>query len=117
MTQSYNGSCHCGAVQYSVETELKTAIECNCSICERSGTLLAFAPESRFTLKQGGDNLTDYQFNKHKIHHLFCKTCGVKSFSKAVAPDGTPTVAINIRCLEGVDIAAIPRRMYDGRAL
>ena len=112
----YQGSCHCGAVRYQVSMELGQVIACNCSICSRTGTLLAFVPAAQFELLAGDDALTDYQFNKHVIHHLFCRTCGVRSFARGVGPDGAPMVAVNARCLEGVDPDSLAIVKYDGRS-
>lgn len=116
-TQTYAGSCHCGAVRYRATLDLEQpVISCNCSMCGRSGTLLTFIPESQFTLESGNDSLTDYQFNKHAIHHNFCKTCGIKSFARGKRPDGTPMVAINARCLEGVELSELKINPFDGRS-
>ena len=113
--KTHHGSCHCGAVEYRVELDRdQPAIQCNCSMCGRSGTLLQFVPEAKFTLEQGEDNLTDYQFHKHVIHHVFCKTCGIKSFARGMGPNG-PTVAINVRCLDGFDLAGTKTHDFDGR--
>ncbi|MET0284493.1 MAG: GFA family protein [Polyangiales bacterium] len=113
--KTYKGSCHCGDVRYSVEADLSgELITCNCSICGRSGTALAFVPAAVFKLEQGEGALTDYQFGKKKLHHPFCKTCGIRSFSRGQSPDGTPMIAINARCLEGVDIDSLKTMKYDG---
>jgi hypothetical protein len=85
-------------------------------MCGRAGTLLAFAPAEKFKLEQGADSLTDYQFNKHVIHHMFCKKCGIKSFARGVA-QGKEMAAINVRCLEGVDPAKLEVKHVDGRKL
>jgi hypothetical protein len=115
--KKYTGSCHCGKVRYEVELDLSSpVISCNCSMCGRSGTLLAFTPAQRFTLLSGEESLTDYQFNRHAIHHLFCSTCGIKPFAKGVAPDGSETRAINTRCLEGVDISTLSVNQFDGKS-
>ena len=118
MTASkYTGSCHCGAVRYTVELDLsQPIISCNCSMCGRSGTLLTFAPAEKFHLETGSDSLTDYQFNKHVIHHMFCKVCGIKSFARGVGPGGKEMAAINARCLEGVDPGKLEIRQFDGRS-
>ena len=99
----YKGSCHCGSVRYEVEADIQQVLACNCSMCRRTGTLLAFVPWSQFELLTDEGALTDYQFNRHVIHHVFCSTCGVRSFARGTAPDGSPVAAINTRCLEGVD--------------
>jgi hypothetical protein len=113
--QTYQGSCHCGAVAYEVELDpIASAMSCNCSMCRRAGSLLAFAPASRFRLVRGEDSLTLYRFNKHVIEHVFCKSCGIKSFARGKMPDGTPTIAINVRCLDGVDPDKLELKHVDG---
>jgi hypothetical protein len=115
---TYQGSCHCGAVRYTVEADLaQPVMSCNCSMCQRAGTLLTFAPSDKFKLEQGSESLTDYQFNKHVIHHLFCKVCGVKSFARGKNRSGQDIVAINVRCLEGVDPSKLEVKQVDGRSL
>jgi hypothetical protein len=99
-----------------VELDLgATVMACNCSMCGRAGTLLAFVPATQFTLLSGEDALTDYQFNKHVIHHLFCRFCGIKSFSRGVGKNG-PTAAINVRCLDGVDVDGLTIQKFDGKS-
>ena len=111
----HQGSCHCGNVRYEVEVDLdKPVISCNCSMCRRAGTLLAFAPATAFTLLSGEDALGSYRFNKHVIEHLFCTTCGIKPFARGQMPDGTATVAINVRCLEDADLEALTVKSVDG---
>jgi hypothetical protein len=115
--QTYHGSCHCGAVSYEARGEpITQAISCNCSMCRRKGTLLAFIPASDFTLKAADDALTDYQFNKHVIHHLFCRTCGVTSFARGAMPDGTQMIALNVRCIDEIDPDAITINRVDGKS-
>jgi hypothetical protein len=115
---TYTGSCHCGAVRYTVEADLsQPVVACNCSICGRSGTLLAFVPAAKFTLEQGSDSLSDYQFHRNQIHHLFCKKCGIKSFARGKTPDGHEMAAINVRCLEGVDPSTLQVQHFDGKSL
>ncbi|MFO1241946.1 MAG: GFA family protein [Rickettsiales bacterium] len=113
----YQGSCHCGAVKYSFDAPIERVMECNCSICARKGHLLAFGPLTAFTLHQGKDALGDYQFGKKNIHHHFCKNCGIGVFGRAKQPDGNEGVAINARCIEGLDFKALPVDQFDGKSL
>ena len=114
-TDNYSGGCHCGRVRYDDSADLGQVLECNCSHCQSKGFLLTFVPPSQFTLHSGEDNLTEYQFNKKIIQHLFCKTCGVQPFARGKMPDGSPAVAINVRCLAGVDPKALKPMPFDGR--
>ena len=61
-------------------------MSCNCSICQKRGALLTFVPAAQFKLLSGEDELTDYQFNKKIVHHLFCSHCGVGSFARGNGP-------------------------------
>jgi hypothetical protein len=116
--KTYDGGCHCGAVRYRVVLDLESpAITCNCSICSKTGTMLSFAPAERFQLLSGQDALIDYQWGRKHIHHLFCKRCGIRSFARGTAPDGRETAAVNVRCLDGIDLAALPTKAFDGRKL
>ena len=117
MTETkYAGGCHCGKVRYEVKLELTGALACNCSICSKKGSLLTFTAPENFELLSGEGELSDYQWNNKAIHHLFCKTCGVQSFARGVGPQG-PMVAINVRCLEGVDLDRVELQPFDGKSL
>src|SRR5881394_1652764 len=113
----YEGSCHCGKIAFEVEGELKGAMACNCSICSRKGVLMWFVPRDQMRLRTSEADMSTYTFNKHAIKHRFCPTCGIHTFGEAKDPKGNPMAAINIRCLEGIDLAAVPVKQFDGRAL
>lgn len=115
-TKTYTGGCHCGKVRYEVESDLGMVLQCNCSICSKKGSLLTFVPESAMRVISGENEQADYQFNKHIIHHLFCKTCGIASYAHGKGPDGRPMVAINVRCLEGVDVTTLKLTPFDGKS-
>lgn len=113
---TYHGSCHCGTVRFAARSApITEALSCNCSMCRRKGTLLAFIPASDFTLEAGGDTLTDYQFGKKAIHHLFCSTCGVTAFARGAAGGGE-MVALNIRCLDEIDPDEVKVKEIDGKS-
>ena len=112
--KSVRGSCHCQAVSYVLAAVPSTGMACNCSICRRKGYLLAFYPASKFTLETPREALTTYTFNKDVIQHHFCKTCGCAPFGEGKGPDGTMTVAINLRCIEDFDLASVAITEFDG---
>ncbi len=112
---AYGGSCHCGDVTFTVDDDPPaSAMNCNCSHCRRKGFLLSFVPGDRFTLTAGDDRLTDYLFNRHAIAHRFCVTCGCQPFGMGKAPDGTATVAVNLRCVPDIDLDALTIERVDG---
>lgn len=112
----YHGSCHCGRIAFDVEGELTQAMACNCSMCQRKGSLLWFVPREQLQLRTPADQMSTYTFHKHVIQHHFCPTCGIHPFGEGTGPDGRRMAAINVRCLEGVDLGTLTITHYDGRS-
>ena len=113
----YTGSCHCGKVAYEVEGEIDRAMACNCSICQRKGSLLWFVPMAQFRVRTPDEAAGTYLFNKHTIKHRYCPECGCSPYSEGIAPSGNYMVVINARCLDGVDLSPLKVGNFDGRSL
>lgn len=115
-TDKLQGSCHCGAVRFEVQTSVTPAARCNCSFCRRKGALMtpAFAA-SALTILSGEEALTMYQFNTRTAKHFFCKHCGIYPFHQTRKD---PLLwRANIGCLEGVDPYALDATVADGASL
>jgi hypothetical protein len=118
MTQTYSGGCQCAKVRFEVQMDIGEVIACNCSRCGRLGSLLAFAPATQFKLLSGDADLTGFEFNKHMIRHQFCATCGIQPFAIGTHPKtGAKMAAVNVRCLDDVDVDTFTVRKVDGRSL
>jgi len=116
---THAGSCHCGAVTFEADVDLSAPVlSCNCSHCSRKGFLLSFIPAAAFTLKTPAAPLTEYRFNKEHIAHLFCPKCGVEAFARGKHPaTGADIVAVNVRCIPGVDPDTLTVKKVDGASL
>jgi hypothetical protein len=108
------GGCHCGAVRFAITVEPPLdLLDCNCSICSKTGFLHLIVPHAQFELLSGQDNLVSYRFGSGAAEHLFCRTCGIKSFYQPRSHPGGWSV--NFRCLDpdhGLEPAI---RAFDGR--
>lgn len=113
---AYVGGCHCGRIAFEVEGEIDQLYECNCSICSKRGALHWFVPADQMRLKTPDDAASTYLFNKRAIRHRFCATCGVAPYGQGEKPGAGPMFAINARCLESVDLKAVPVTQVDGRS-
>lgn len=112
------GSCHCGRIAFELDAEVTDAIDCNCSMCRRKGSLLAFFPREALRLTTPESDMSTYRFNKHVIAHHFCPTCGIAPFSEGTDPrTGSRMAAVNVRCLPDVDLAALKITPFDGASL
>jgi hypothetical protein len=120
MKKTYKGSCHCGAVRYEADLDLaEGTVKCNCSICAKTRLWLVAIKGDAFRLLAGAEDLTEYQFGSGKIHHQFCKHCGVRPFSRAQRPNPADLhYALNVSCLDDVDdseLLNVPVIFVNGR--
>lgn len=113
MEESFQGGCHCGRVRFEVTGDLDRATVCNCSICSRKGFVHLIVDRDRFRLVSGEAELSSYRFNTGVANHLFCRHCGIHAF---YIPRSDPDrVDVNVRCLDGVDLAGREFATFDGR--
>jgi hypothetical protein len=114
---THRGNCHCGQVTFEVDGEVDSALASHCSNCSRRGSLLWFVPRHALRLTTPEANLASYTFNKHVIKHRFCPRCGMHPFGEGTDPKGNAMAAVNLRCVEGLDLNQVPVHHYDGRSM
>ncbi len=111
--KTYEGGCHCGRVRFRVTTDLTGILDCNCSICTKKGFLHLIVGPEKFDLLTPRDALTTYTFNTGIAQHTFCATCGMHAF---YVPRSHPDkIDVNVRCIEGIELADLAVTPYDGR--
>ena len=108
------GGCHCGAVRFRVRfADPPELLDCNCSLCSKTGYLHLIVAPADFTLLSGADDLSEYRWQTGIARHLFCRHCGIKSFYVPRShPDG---FSVHWRALEGVEGITPVIIPYDGR--
>lgn len=113
-TFTHRGGCHCGRVRFEADGPAHLSVlDCNCSICNKTGFLHWIVPLSRFRLLSGADRLVTYTFGTGVAKHLFCGVCGIKAFYVPRSnPDG---MDINVRCLDEQAERSIEIERFDGR--
>ncbi len=117
MTTMHHGGCQCGKVRFDVEMNVGEVMSCNCSRCAKLGSLLAFAPVDQFKLVSGESDLETFQFNRNVIQHRFCKTFGIEPFAIGKNPKtGEDVAAVNVRCLDGIDVNTLTVKFIDGKS-
>jgi hypothetical protein len=115
MVSRHSGACHCGAVRFTVSHDPEELTTCDCSLCVKRNALMAKIPQAALRIDSGEDWLTLYEWNTRRAKHYFCSRCGIYVFHrKRAAPD---FFGVNIFCLEGFDVAALPVRATDGAGM
>lgn len=126
MKVTYHGSCHCGAVRFEVDADIDHVRVCDCSICSKRGALNFRVPPRDFRLLTPLADMSCYQWGTFSAKDYFCPTCGILPFRRPRTPTDdetargltqTETWTINVRCLAGVDLDAIPQKTLEGSKL
>lgn len=122
----WRGSCHCGAVRFEVEGEFDHVRECNCTVCLRRGALIVRVGADDLNLLTPMGALATYRWGSRTAVDYFCRSCGILPFRRPSHPSPEEAAAgavpfegwsVNARCLEGLDVLALPRERIDGAAL
>ncbi|HEY6476158.1 MAG TPA: GFA family protein [Polyangia bacterium] len=115
--KTYSGSCHCGAVQFRVTTDLgQGAGRCNCSICTKVAQTGGIVKPEAFELVSSEENLSSYEWGGRTAQRYFCKRCGIHCFARGnLAVLGGAYVSVNYNCLDGVELGDLPVIYWDGR--
>tara|TARA_Y100000768_G_scaffold387407_1_gene378581 strand:- start:1665 stop:2006 length:342 start_codon:yes stop_codon:yes gene_type:complete len=109
------GSCHCKSIEFTIESDLKKILQCNCSICIRKNAKMVMVPKNNFSLLKGLENLSLYQFNTDIAKHYFCKKCGIYTHhNRKTDPDG---MGVNLGCLEDIDPMDYETNIFDGKKI
>ncbi len=113
--RTLSGGCHCGDVRFEVDIdfEVTQVVDCNCTICRKKGTLHAIVPPAQFRLLTPAEALSTYRFNTGVAAHTFCARCGIHAFYRPRSHPGH--IDVNVRCLDDVDVSALPIRPFDGQ--
>jgi len=108
------GRCQCGRLAFEVTDDLDHAVTCNCSRCQRLGSVFAFTPREKFAFTAGEGLSAVYLFNKQVIAHHFCPVCGIEPYGFGNGADGADVAAVNANRLDGVDPRALTAHHHDG---
>jgi hypothetical protein len=110
---THAGGCHCQRVRFTVEAPADIEVlDCNCSICRRTGYLHLIVPTARFHLLSGAGDLAEYRFGTGAAKHYFCRHCGIKSF---YVPRSHPDqISVHARCLDPGSVRSMTTIPFDG---
>ncbi|MGI3168268.1 GFA family protein [Pseudooceanicola sp. C21-150M6] len=104
------GTCHCGAVCWTLADRPDCATACSCSLCRRYGTLWAYGYEGHGVRLDG--DVTAYaraDASDPMLDVLFCRTCGCVAAwrGRGTDQDGRRRMAVNLRLAEPEEVADI----------
>ncbi len=123
---THPGSCHCGRVRFEVDLELDHVRVCDCSICRKRGALIHRVAASQIRMLTPLEEMTLYQWHTLTAEDYFCPVCGILPFRRPRVRTPSEKTgggaeftgwSVNVRCLEGVDLEAVPVKRVHGSRL
>ncbi|KAF2655497.1 hypothetical protein K491DRAFT_778686 [Lophiostoma macrostomum CBS 122681] len=122
-SETYEGTCHCGTVQYSVILSppllKQKVVSCNCSICIRHGYLFVYPSREQLTLKSGADAMNAYTFGQKRSLHRFCTKCGCSVYTDPrmteYGGESLDLLAVNVRMFQNIELNDLNIVEFDGK--
>ena len=110
------GGCHCGAVRYEVNLDPARGSMCNCTLCQKLGTVGAMVSPADFRLLAGEEHLSGYAWGEKTRASFFCKRCGVHCFARGhLRQLGGDYVSVNLNALDDLELSRVQLLHWDGR--
>lgn len=103
------GSCHCGAVTIALPRAPEWVASCNCSLCTKTGTLMAYYPDAEVRVE--GETMP-YIWGDRMIGIHHCPVCGCGTHWATLGED-FGRMGINARLLDGFAEAGVAVRLMD----
>jgi hypothetical protein len=79
MSETYRGSCLCGAVRYEISGPIDSVTHCHCTMCRKAHgaafATYATVKQERHRFVQGRETLRDYR-SSNSVTRTFCSNCG-----------------------------------------
>jgi hypothetical protein len=105
------GSCHCGAVRIEVPAAPEWVGSCNCSICRKTGSLMAYYPDDGSVRVEG--ETASYIWGDRMIANHHCPICACRTGWVSTG-ESYGKVGVNARLLDGFTVEK-GRVLIDGR--
>lgn len=106
----HRATCHCGAVRIDVPSVPDRLTSCNCSICRRLGSLMAYYGMDEVRIEGETDT---YVWGDRMIAFHRCKVCGCHTHWWPLQPTRN-RMGVNARLLPPEDLAGSRIRRLDG---
>ena len=104
MSETYEGSCHCGAIGWTYRTALEPSRwpvrSCQCSFCRRHATRCTSDPAGSVEFSVADqDALNRYRFGLRTAEFLMCRRCGTYIGAYGPGPSGDGFATLNLNAL------------------
>lgn len=114
MGEAMKGHCHCGAVTVAMIERPTQILQCNCTLCTRTGWMGVYGHPGNFHII-GAENCTAYVQGDRTITVWHCRTCGIAThWTPLTAPQNR--MGVNIRLVDPELWSDIPIQQTDGRS-
>jgi hypothetical protein len=109
-----SASCHCGAVIVTVPRRPRRLTSCNCSMCRRTGALMAYYKVGSVKVKAGRRNLEAYSWGDRTLRFMRCRHCGCLTHWEPIRGSKESRMGVNARNFDPEVIAGVRVRQFDG---
>lgn len=96
----HSGSCLCEAIEYTVDDELETVVNCHCQFCRKAHGAefvpVAMISDDKLKIEHGQELLSKFAVANGAAFRCFCSACGTRLFNHSPAANFISVVTATI---------------------
>ena len=107
------GTCHCGRVSITLPRRPEQLVQCNCSLCSKTGFRGIYFASDELVVDGKLDSYVRTDLKQAYLANHRCKTCGVPTHWTLLSDPPHERVGVNAR-LFGAALDGLPIEEVDG---
>jgi hypothetical protein len=109
----WKGDCHCGAIRIALPAPPVVLLECNCSLCRRTGWIGVYGDPAEVEVSDPEGAAVAYVQGDCMISVWHCRTCGIATHWTPLTAS-SDRMGINARIFPAELWQALPVQHVDG---
>jgi hypothetical protein len=102
-------------LQFEIDADIKSGVQCDCSLCTRKNAVMLRLPKDKFRLLNDENALSLHAWNTRAAKRYFCKQCAI--YTHHQPRTRADMIGVNLGCIDDIDVTELPLERLPGSQL
>ena len=108
------GACHCGACRVRIPRVPESVVQCNCSLCRKTGWRGIYFRPDEVEITGEFDSYVRSDLNEVFLRTLRCRTCGIATHWEPLGSPPHERMGVNANLFDVALLEGLPVQQVDG---